>query len=108
VINSFSSQAKFSAQLASESKLSLQGYSEPNSEIVSMVDAPRPPVFVVSPNGRGVLIVDIESHPPMSDVSEPVLKLAGIRLCPQRRSRQHLQYGKRLKWVSFELVNKKD
>ncbi len=102
MINSFSSQAKFSAQLASESKLSLQGYSEPNSEIVSMVDAPRPPVFVVSPNGRGVLIVDIESHPPMSDVSEPVLKLAGIRLCPQRRSRQHLQYGKRLKWVSFE------
>lgn len=102
MINRFASQPNISAELAAESRLSLQGYSEPTSEIVALVDAQRPPVFVVSPNGRGVLIVEMESHPPLSYVSEPVLKLAGIRLCPNRRSRQHLQYGKRLKWVSFD------
>jgi dipeptidyl aminopeptidase/acylaminoacyl peptidase len=45
-------------------------------------------------------MVEIESHPPLSYLSEPVLRLAGIRLSPNRRSRQHLQYGKRLQWVS--------
>ena len=102
MISRFSRPPKFSSQLAVESRLSLQGYSEPTSEIVALVDAPRPPVFIVSPNGQGTLIVQMESHPPLSDVSEPVLRLAGIRLCPNRRSRQHLQYGKRLKWVSSD------
>ena len=67
---------------------------------MALVDAPRPPLSVVSPTGQGVLIVEIESHPPLSCISEPVLRLAGIRLSPHRRSRQHLQYGKRLQWVS--------
>lgn len=71
-------------------------------EIVALVDAPRPPLSVVSPTGQGVLIVEIESHPPLSYLSEPVLRLAGIRLSPSRRSRQHLQYGKRLQWVSCD------
>lgn len=67
---------------------------------MALVDAPRPPLSVVSPTGQGVLIVEMESHPPLSYISEPVLRLAGIRLSPHRRSRQHLQYGKRLQWVS--------
>ena len=84
------------------SRLPAHGYSTPTPEIVALVDAPRPPLSVVSPNGKGILIVEIESHPPLSDLSEPVLRLAGIRLSPSRRSRQHLQYGKRLQWVSCD------
>ena len=88
------------SSLSQQSPLATHGYSEPTSEIVALVDAPRPPLTVVSPNGQGVLLVEIESHPPLSNLSEPVLRLAGIRLSPNRRSRQHLQYGKRLQWVS--------
>ncbi len=74
-------------------------YSEPAPEIVSLVDAPRPPLAVVSPNGQGVLLVDIETYPPLTHLAEPVLRLAGIRLSPERGARQQLQYGKRLHWV---------
>lgn len=82
-----------------QSQLQANGYSEPEPEIVALVDAPRPPLTVISPSGKGVLLVEIESHPPLNYVSEPILRLAGIRLSPKRRSRQHLQFGKRLHWV---------
>lgn len=75
------------------------GYSEPAPEIVALVDAARPPVAVASPSGEGVLLVEIETHPPLTHVAEPVLRLAGIRLSPARGTRQHLQYGKRMDWV---------
>ncbi len=78
------------------------GYSEPAAEIVALVDATRPPVAVASSSGLGVLLVEIESHPSLAHVAEPVLRLAGIRLSPARGSRQHLQYGKRLDWVRCE------
>ncbi|MFY8104285.1 MAG: hypothetical protein ACOVK6_09305, partial [Ramlibacter sp.] len=78
------------------------GYSEPPAEIVALVDAARPPLAVASPCGLGVLLVEVESHPPLVHVAEPVLRLAGIRLSPARGSRQHLQYGKRLEWVRCE------
>lgn len=75
------------------------GYSEPPPEIVALVDATRPPLVVVSPSGDGVLLVEVETHPPLVQVAEPVLRLAGIRLSPARGTRQHLQHGKRLDWV---------
>lgn len=87
---------------ASYSEQSLSGahaYSEPAPEIVSLVDAPRPPLSVVSPTGQGVLLVDIETHPSLTHLAEPVLRLAGIRLSSTRGTRQQLQYGKRLHWV---------
>lgn len=78
---------------------SATGYTEPAPEIVGLVDAPRPPLAVASPTGDGVLLMQMESHPPLAHVAEPVLRLAGIRLSPARGSRQHLQYGKQLDWV---------
>ncbi len=75
------------------------GYSEPATEIVALVDAARPPLAVASPDGQGVLLVELETHPPLAHVAEPVLRLAGIRLSAARGSRQHLHYGKRLTWV---------
>lgn len=75
------------------------GYSEPAPEIVALVDAARPPLVVASPSGEGVLLVEIETHPPLVQVAEPVLRLAGVRLSPARGTRQHLQHGKRMDWV---------
>lgn len=61
-----------------QSQLRANAYSEPEPEIVALVDAPRPPLTVISPSGNGVLQVEIESHPPLSYLSEPILRLAGI------------------------------
>lgn len=85
-----------------QSQLAAHQYSEPVPEIVALVDAPRPPVSIVSPNGQGVLLLEIAAHPPLKHVAEPVLRLAGIRLSPVRGSRQQLQYGQRLHWVSCD------
>lgn len=85
-----------------QSQLAAHQYSEPVPEIVALVDAPRPPVSIVSPNGQGVLLLEIAAHPPLKHVAEPVLRLAGIRLSPTRGSLQQLQYGQRLHWVSCD------
>jgi dipeptidyl aminopeptidase/acylaminoacyl peptidase len=85
---------------STQSQLSAHLYSEPAPEIVALVDAPRPPLHIVSPDGQGILLLEIEAYPPLKHVAEPVLRLAGIRLSPVRGSRQQLQYGQKLHWVS--------
>jgi dipeptidyl aminopeptidase/acylaminoacyl peptidase len=55
-----------------------------------MIDAAPPPAVVLSPRRDALLLVTLESHPPVAVLARPFLPLAGIRIDPSRGSRQRI------------------
>ncbi len=65
-------------------------YKLPPKDVVAMIDAPQPPIPVVSPTRDKLLLVDVQYYPSIATLAEPVLRLAGVRInprvgCTQRR-----------------------
>ena len=65
-------------------------YELPPMDVVKIVDAPPPPMAIVSPTGNGILFYETASQPSLAIVSRPFLPLAGIRIDPELRARQRL------------------
>lgn len=63
-------------------------YSRPDDDIVAIIDTPPTPATTISPDGRTLLLVDYESHPPIALLARPFRKLAGVRMDPGLRGRQ--------------------
>ena len=63
-------------------------YKLPPKEIVDVLDAAPTPEVAVSPSRDAFLLVEYEAYPPISFVSQPILRLAGMRISPQTASRQ--------------------
>jgi len=68
--------------------LSQTAYRLPPKEIVEIVDAPAPPQAVASPAGDVVLLVGVESHPPIFLLAQPIHRLAGVRISAALGARQ--------------------
>ena len=57
-------------------------YLTPPEEIVKILDAAPPPMVTVSPARDRVAIVERASMPPIAELAQPMLRLAGVRLNP--------------------------
>ncbi len=66
----------------------VSGYDLPPQYVLDVLHAPAPPRPVLSPTRASVLLVSWVQYPPMAQVSEPFLKLAGVRVEPRTR-RKH-------------------
>lgn len=64
------------------------GYDLPPSDVLDVLHAPQPPRPYLSPTRTHVLLVSWVQYPPMAQVAEPFLKLAGVRVEPRTR-RKH-------------------
>ena len=58
------------------------GYRLPPQEVVDILDAPPSPRVEFSPDGRWMLVLELEALPSIADVSRRMLPLAGIRVDP--------------------------
>jgi dipeptidyl aminopeptidase/acylaminoacyl peptidase len=63
-------------------------FSLPDSDVVSIIDAPPTPLAVPTPDERFVILLSYEAHPPIAMLARPVLRLAGLRLDPKIGGRQ--------------------
>lgn len=76
----------FAAILAGSSMLmSAQGnngYQLPPEAIVSIVDAPQTPSVLLSPDNKTMLLLNRQELPSIADLSQPEMRLAGIRFDP--------------------------
>ena len=63
-------------------------FSLPDSDIVSIIDAPPTPLAVPSPDEQYLVLLRYESHPPISMLAKPSVKLAGLRIDPVLGTRQ--------------------
>jgi dipeptidyl aminopeptidase/acylaminoacyl peptidase len=64
------------------------GYDKPPQNVLDVLHAPSPPYPYVSPTRDRVLLVSWVRYPPIAQVAEPFLRLAGVRIEPQTR-RKH-------------------
>jgi dipeptidyl aminopeptidase/acylaminoacyl peptidase len=66
----------------------VSGYDQPPQNVLDVLHAPQPPQPMVSPTRDRILLVAWVSYPSISQVAEPFLRLAGVRVEPRTR-RKH-------------------
>ncbi|HEY1435732.1 MAG TPA: S9 family peptidase, partial [Thermoanaerobaculia bacterium] len=64
------------------------GYDKPPQNVLDVLHAPAPPNPFVSPTRDRILLVSWVRFPPIGQVAEPFLRLAGVRVEPRTR-RKH-------------------
>ncbi len=77
-------------------------YHMPPKAIAELVDAPLTPDMSVSPNQDWILLMELPSLPPISELAQPELRLAGLRINPRNNgpSRSSYYTGLTLKSLS--------
>ena len=65
-------------------------YKLPPRDVVAILDAPPPPLSIVSPTRDTLLLIEIQPYPSIEVVAEPILRLAGLRINPRIGSLQRL------------------
>ena len=72
------------------------GYLIPPPEIIDILDAPAAPQVVVSPTGDTIALLERPSMPPLSELAQPMLRLAGYRVNPRTNGPHTTVAGRRI------------
>ena len=67
--------------------LAEEGYKMPPKAIADLVDAPVTPNISISPDKKNILILERASLPSIEELSQPELRLAGLRISPTTNGR---------------------
>ncbi|HJT67687.1 MAG TPA: prolyl oligopeptidase family serine peptidase [Pyrinomonadaceae bacterium] len=70
-----------------------QGYKKPPKEVLDILNAPVTPSASVSPTRDNMLLTTSLRYPPLADLAQPMLRLAGRRINPASNSPHRLQYA---------------
>jgi len=60
-----------------------EAYQKPSKDIVDVLSAPATPRAFVSPSRNHVLLAEPLRYPPIADLAQPMLRLAGVRINPK-------------------------
>src|SRR4030095_8930287 len=69
------------------------GYKKPPKEVLDILNAPVTPAASISPTRDHMLLATSLRYPPLADLSQPMLRLAGRRINPASNSPHRLQYS---------------
>jgi dipeptidyl aminopeptidase/acylaminoacyl peptidase len=72
------------------------GYRKPPQAVLDVLNAPLPPVAIVSPARDRVVLATSTRYPPISDLARPMLRLAGLRINPNTNAPHLMGYYVRL------------
>jgi len=67
----------------------LHGYQKAPPPISDILSARPTPLVQLSPNGKWLLAADRLANPPVADLAQPMLRLAGLRINPATNGRHH-------------------
>jgi len=82
-------------------------YQMPSQVLVDIVDAPPTPEVSVSPDKKWILLLERPSLPPISELGEPELRIAGLRLSPQTNGRSRTNPSNGLKLIRIDDLNER-
>lgn len=68
-------------------------YKLPPQEVIDIVEAPPTPRASLSPGGNFLLLTDYESMPDIATMSQPLLRIAGMRITPNTHSSQRTSFN---------------
>jgi dipeptidyl aminopeptidase/acylaminoacyl peptidase len=74
-------------------------YQLPPQAMIDMVDAPQIPQTLLSPNNEWVMFVDRPALPPIAELAQPELRLAGVRINPRNFSASRTGYATSIRFV---------
>ena len=74
-------------------------YQKPPKEILDVLHAPPPPMVSVSPTRDAMLLMDWVRYPPIRELAQPMLRLAGHRINPRTNGPHAPRY-----FTAFTLV----
>src|SRR5262249_41685109 len=69
------------------------GYKKPRKEVLDVLNAPVTPAASVSPTRDNVILTTGLRYPPLADLAQPMLRLAGRRINPAANSPHRYQYS---------------
>ena len=61
-------------------------YQVPPQAIVDMVDAPQIPQTIISPNRDWLMLLERPALPPLAELAQPEIRLAGVRINPRNNN----------------------
>lgn len=64
-------------------------YKKPPKLITDVLESPAMPQIVVSPSRDNIIVVDSRRHPPIADLAQPMMRLAGLRFNPATNGPHH-------------------
>src|SRR5215207_10102634 len=70
-----------------------QGYKKPPKEVLDILNAPVTPGASVSPTNDNIILTTGLRYPPLADLAQPMLRLAGRRINPAANSPHRYQYS---------------
>ena len=70
-----------------------EGYKKPPKEVLDVLNAPVTPNASVSPARDNILLLTGLRYPPLADLAQPMLRLAGRRINPASNSPHRFQYS---------------
>src|SRR6188474_557105 len=73
--------------------LAQEGYKKPPKEVLDILNAPVTPGALVSPTRDNILLTTGVRNPPLADLAQPMLRLAGRRINPATNSPHRYQYS---------------
>jgi dipeptidyl aminopeptidase/acylaminoacyl peptidase len=79
--------------LLSSSAWAQQGYKKPPKEVLDILSAPVTPAGSISPSRDVILLTTGLRYPPLADLAQPMLRLAGLRINPATNGPHRYQYS---------------
>ena len=70
-----------------------QGYKKPPKEVLDILNAPVTPGISISPTRDNIILTTGVRNPPLADLAQPMLRLAGRRINPAANSPHRYQYS---------------
>lgn len=77
-------------------------YQRPPKVITDILDAPPTPTLTLSPARTHALLVEPQRYPPIAELAEPMLRLAGLRINP-RTNGPHRSVRRAIRYVAYTL-----
>src|SRR4030095_6553007 len=78
--------------LFATSSFGQSGYKKPPKEVLDILNAPVTPTASISPTREHMLLLTSLRYPPLTDLAQPMLRLAGERINPASNSPHRMQY----------------
>lgn len=85
--------AIFAVLLITSVSFAQQGYKKPPKEVLDILNAPTTPAVSVSPTRDNILLLTSRPYPPLADLAQPMLRLAGRRINPASNSPHRFPYS---------------
>jgi len=82
-----------------------QVYQMPPKVIADIVDSPPTPSVDISPDNQWILIMEHPSLPSIEEISQPELRIAGIRINPRNNGRSRIHYYTKLTLKNIQTGN---